>query len=124
MRAPRTMIRRRITCALLGVILGDVAALAALALWWRRNPSACPYGLRFFVELPHPFITRDLGRSRPRHAGTPSESEAAAGATWVLTAHPRWVGKAWGPSALSTNFLLFSEARTAPVLAAKDVRGT
>ena len=37
---------------------GAVLALLAYALWWRRNPSACPYALRFFVELPHPFITR------------------------------------------------------------------
>jgi len=32
--------------------------LLAAALWWRRNPSACPYGQRFWVELPHPFVTR------------------------------------------------------------------
>jgi ubiquinone/menaquinone biosynthesis C-methylase UbiE len=30
----------------------------AAALYWRRNPSACPYGQRFWVEAPHPFITR------------------------------------------------------------------
>jgi SAM-dependent methyltransferase len=37
-----------------------VAGLATLAggLWARRNPSACPYSLRFFVEGPHPGITR------------------------------------------------------------------
>jgi ubiquinone/menaquinone biosynthesis C-methylase UbiE len=29
------------------------------ALWWRRNPSACPYSQRFWVEAPHPFITRE-----------------------------------------------------------------
>jgi ubiquinone/menaquinone biosynthesis C-methylase UbiE len=34
------------------------AALAGAALWWRRNPSACPYSQRFWVEAPHPFITR------------------------------------------------------------------
>jgi ubiquinone/menaquinone biosynthesis C-methylase UbiE len=34
-------------------------ATLAAALWWRRNPSACPYGQRFWVEAPHPFITRD-----------------------------------------------------------------
>jgi SAM-dependent methyltransferase len=36
------------------------AALAVLgvALWWRKNPSACPYSQRFWVEAPHPFITR------------------------------------------------------------------
>jgi ubiquinone/menaquinone biosynthesis C-methylase UbiE len=28
-------------------------------LWWRKNPSACPYGQRFWVEAPHPVITRD-----------------------------------------------------------------
>jgi ubiquinone/menaquinone biosynthesis C-methylase UbiE len=28
------------------------------ALWWRKHPSACPYSQRFWVEAPHPFITR------------------------------------------------------------------
>jgi len=35
-----------------------LATLAA-ALWWRKNPSACPYGQRFWVEAPHPVITHD-----------------------------------------------------------------
>jgi SAM-dependent methyltransferase len=35
------------------------AVLAAGAYWWRRNPSACPYSQRFWVEAPHPLITRD-----------------------------------------------------------------
>ncbi len=35
----------------------------AAALWWRKNPSACPYGQRFWVEAPHPVITRDRLRS-------------------------------------------------------------
>ncbi len=34
------------------------AAVLAGALWWRRNPSACPYSQRFWVEAPHPLITR------------------------------------------------------------------
>jgi ubiquinone/menaquinone biosynthesis C-methylase UbiE len=34
------------------------AAVAAVALWWRKHPSACPYGQRFWVEAPHPLITR------------------------------------------------------------------
>jgi ubiquinone/menaquinone biosynthesis C-methylase UbiE len=42
-------------------LLGAAALLGA-ALWWRRNPSACPYSQRFWVEAPHPFITR--GRLR------------------------------------------------------------
>jgi ubiquinone/menaquinone biosynthesis C-methylase UbiE len=35
------------------------AATLAAALWWRKNPSACPYGQRFWVEAPHPFITHE-----------------------------------------------------------------
>jgi ubiquinone/menaquinone biosynthesis C-methylase UbiE len=34
------------------------AAVLGAALWWRKNPSACPYGQRFWVEAPHPIITR------------------------------------------------------------------
>lgn len=41
------------------IALIAVAALGAAALWWRKNPSACPYGQRFWVEAPHPLITRD-----------------------------------------------------------------
>lgn len=32
--------------------------MTAAALWWRKHPSACPYGQRFWVEAPHPLITR------------------------------------------------------------------
>lgn len=43
--------RRRTALALAAVISGA-------ALWWRVHPSACPYGQRFWVEPPHPLITR------------------------------------------------------------------
>jgi ubiquinone/menaquinone biosynthesis C-methylase UbiE len=33
-------------------------AILGAALWWRKNPSACPYSQRLFIELPHPGITR------------------------------------------------------------------
>jgi ubiquinone/menaquinone biosynthesis C-methylase UbiE len=42
---------RRLTAA-------GAAAVVGAAFWWRRNPSACPYSQRFWVEAPHPFITR------------------------------------------------------------------
>src|SRR5215212_4460566 len=35
------------------------AGVLGAALWWRRHPSACPYSQRFWVEAPHPFITRE-----------------------------------------------------------------
>jgi SAM-dependent methyltransferase len=37
---------------------GGLAAAGGVALWWRKNPSACPYSQRFWIEAPHPFITR------------------------------------------------------------------
>jgi protein-L-isoaspartate O-methyltransferase len=40
------------------LLLGAAAAVAGAALWWRKNPSACPYGQRFWIESPHPLITR------------------------------------------------------------------
>jgi len=33
-------------------------AVVGAAGWWRKHPSACPYGQRFWIEAPHPFITR------------------------------------------------------------------
>ena len=39
--------------------LAGVAAVVSAAFWWRKNPSACPYSQRFWVEAPHPFITRE-----------------------------------------------------------------
>ncbi|HEY0317069.1 MAG TPA: methyltransferase domain-containing protein [Solirubrobacterales bacterium] len=41
------------------LLLGAAAATLGAALWWRKNPSACPYGQRFWVEAPHPIITRE-----------------------------------------------------------------
>ena len=44
-------------------VLGSLAATGAAAIWWRRNPSACPYSQRFWIEAPHPFITRERLRA-------------------------------------------------------------
>lgn len=51
--------RRRATLAAGAIALGGVAAALGYALWWRKNPSACPYGQRFFLEVPHPSVTRE-----------------------------------------------------------------
>ena len=34
-------------------------ALLAAALWWRKHPSACPYGQRWIIDAPHPFVSRE-----------------------------------------------------------------
>jgi SAM-dependent methyltransferase len=41
------------------LVIAAAAAVAGAALWWRKNPSACPYSQRFWVQAPHPLITRD-----------------------------------------------------------------
>jgi len=59
--------------------LGALAAggVLATAVWWRKNPSACPYGQRFWVEAPHPFITR--GRLRAALVPQPGETVLEVG---------------------------------------------
>ena len=40
------------------LVLAFLGAVAVIALWWRRHPSACPYSQRFWVQAPHPLVTR------------------------------------------------------------------
>lgn len=71
-----------------------VAGLATLgaALWWRKNPSACPYGQRFWVEAPHPVITRE--RLRSVLAPAPGERilEIGPGTGYYTLDMAEWVG--------------------------------
>jgi ubiquinone/menaquinone biosynthesis C-methylase UbiE len=59
----------RTTAKRAGALAGT--AVLGAALWWRRNPSACPYNQRFWVEAPHPLITRP----RLREALAPASGE-------------------------------------------------
>jgi ubiquinone/menaquinone biosynthesis C-methylase UbiE len=59
----------RLTAKRGGALVG--AAVLGAALWWRRNPSACPYNQRFWVQAPHPLITRP----RLREALAPAPGE-------------------------------------------------
>jgi SAM-dependent methyltransferase len=61
--ASRTGAQMLRDCAAMRITLKRAAGLTGVgilgaALWWRRNPSACPYNQRFWVEAPHPLITR------------------------------------------------------------------
>jgi SAM-dependent methyltransferase len=67
-------------------------SVAAVALWWRRHPSACPYGQRFWVEAPHPFITR--ARLREALAPRPGETvlELGPGTGYYSLLVAQWLG--------------------------------
>ena len=69
-----------------------LAALAGVALWWRRNPSACPYNQRFWVQAPHPLITRD--RLRRVLDPQPGERvlEVGPGTGYYTVAVADWLG--------------------------------
>ena len=71
-----------------------LAALVTLgaALWWRKNPSACPYSQKFWVEAPHPIITRD--RLQQVLDPVPGERilEVGPGTGYYTYAMARWVG--------------------------------
>jgi protein-L-isoaspartate O-methyltransferase len=41
-----------------GLLIAAAGGALAAAAWWRTHPSPCPYGQRFWVEAPHPIITR------------------------------------------------------------------
>ena len=41
-----------------GFVLVGAASLLAYLRRHHKDPSACPYGLRFSLDLPHPFVTR------------------------------------------------------------------
>jgi ubiquinone/menaquinone biosynthesis C-methylase UbiE len=70
------------------------AALAVLgaALWWRKNPSACPYGQRFWVEAPHPIVTRERLRSVLRPEAGERILEIGPGTGYYTLDIAEWVG--------------------------------
>jgi ubiquinone/menaquinone biosynthesis C-methylase UbiE len=74
-------------------LLGAAAAgTLAAALWWRKNPSACPYGQRFWVEAPHPIITRDRLRAVLRPAPGERLLEIGVGTGYYSCELAEWVG--------------------------------
>jgi SAM-dependent methyltransferase len=74
------------------LLLATAAALVVAALWWRRNPSACPYSQRFWVQPPHPLITRE--RLRATLAPAPGERilEIGPGTGYYTLDLAEWVG--------------------------------
>ncbi|HEX2706702.1 MAG TPA: methyltransferase domain-containing protein [Solirubrobacterales bacterium] len=67
-------------------------AVLAAALWWRKNPSACPYGQRFWVEAPHPVITRERLREVLRPEPGERLLEIGVGTGYYSHEIAKWVG--------------------------------
>jgi SAM-dependent methyltransferase len=72
-------------------LLGGLGILAG-AVWWRKNPSACPYSQKFWVEAPHPFIT--VERLRKVLAPQPGDRilEIGPGTGYYTLDMAEWVG--------------------------------
>jgi ubiquinone/menaquinone biosynthesis C-methylase UbiE len=68
------------------------AALVAAALWWRRNPSACPYSQRFWVQAPHPLITRERLRATLEPAPGERILEIGPGTGYYTPDLAAWIG--------------------------------
>lgn len=82
---------RRGTALIAAAVLAGAAAVLGYAIWWRKNPSACPYALRFWLGLPHPFVTRT--RLREALAPEPGERvlEIGPGTGYYALEAARWI---------------------------------
>jgi ubiquinone/menaquinone biosynthesis C-methylase UbiE len=67
-------------------------AVVGVALWWRKNPSACPYSQRFWVQAPHPGITRDRLREMLEPAAGERILEIGPGTGYYTLDMAGWVG--------------------------------
>jgi ubiquinone/menaquinone biosynthesis C-methylase UbiE len=68
------------------------AGLLGAALWWRRNPSACPYNQRFWVEAPHPLITRPRLREALAPVAGERLLEVGPGTGYYALEVAGWIG--------------------------------
>jgi ubiquinone/menaquinone biosynthesis C-methylase UbiE len=90
---PRDPRSTRIKASLRTTLVG-AAALVGAALWWRRHPSACPYSQRFWVEAPHPFITRDRLREALGEVSGARVLEVGPGTGYYSIPVAEWIGPA------------------------------
>ena len=86
------MNKRRTTLIVSGLlVLVGGTSLLVYVVRQRKNPSVCPYGLRFSLELPHPFVTR----SRLREILSPEPGqrvlEVGPGTGYYSLDAARWV---------------------------------
>jgi ubiquinone/menaquinone biosynthesis C-methylase UbiE len=88
----RASSKRRTTLIVSGLlVLVGGTSLLVYVVRQRKNPSVCPYSLRFSLELPHPFVTR----SRLREILSPEPGqrvlEVGPGTGYYSLDAARWV---------------------------------
>jgi ubiquinone/menaquinone biosynthesis C-methylase UbiE len=85
------MKKQRIVLIVGGLLLVGAASLLAYLRRQRKNPSACPYGLRFSLDLPHPFVTRP--RLREMLSPEPGQRvlEVGPGTGYYVLQAARWL---------------------------------
>lgn len=72
--------------------LAGATAIVGAAFWWRTHPSACPYRQRFWVEAPHPLITRPRLREALTPVGGERLLEIGPGTGYYTVAVAEWLG--------------------------------
>jgi ubiquinone/menaquinone biosynthesis C-methylase UbiE len=70
-----------------------LAGVVGVALWWRKNPSACPYSQRFWVEAPHPLITRERLRATLEPEAGEQILEIGPGTGYYTLDLATWIGE-------------------------------
>jgi SAM-dependent methyltransferase len=73
------------------IVAAVLLAVVGGALWWRSHPSACPYGQRFWVEAPHPIISRKRLRRVLRPAQGERVLEIGPGTGYYTLDMAEWV---------------------------------
>ena len=91
MRNKRCMIKRRTALITGGLVLVSAAGLLAYVTQQRKDSSACPYSLRFSLDLPHPFVT--CSKLREILAPEPAQSvlEVGPGTGYYSLHAARWL---------------------------------
>jgi ubiquinone/menaquinone biosynthesis C-methylase UbiE len=84
--------KKQRTALIVGIVL--LVGAASLLVYLRRqrkDPSGCPYGLRFSLDLPHPFVTRPRLREMLSPESGQRVLEVGPGTGYYALQAARWL---------------------------------